>query len=59
MRALRDFLGKLRVSGELIAFLWRRKLWWMMPMVLVLLLLGLLVAFGTATGVGPFVYTLF
>ncbi|MEM7532153.1 MAG: DUF5989 family protein [Chloroflexota bacterium] len=47
------------VSGELLAFLWERKLWWLMPMVVVLLLLGLLIIFASVSGIGPFVYTLF
>ena len=56
---LREFRDKLDIAGELIAFMWQRKMWWMMPIVVVLLFFGLLIAFGNATGVGPFVYTLF
>lgn len=47
------------VVGELLAFLWRRKLWWLLPMVALLLIFGLLMIFASASGVGPFVYTLF
>jgi hypothetical protein len=47
------------VVGELLKFLWQRKLWWLIPMVSVLLVLGLLLVFATASGIGPFVYTLF
>ena len=49
----------LGVSGEVISFLWQRKLWWMIPMVTVLLVFGLLLVFASASGVGPFIYTLF
>jgi hypothetical protein len=59
MQLLRDMTGKLGIAGELIAFLWQRKMWWMIPMVVVLVLFGLLIAFGSASGVGPFIYTLF
>lgn len=59
MQVLRDMGGKLGTAGELLQFFWHRKMWWMIPMVSVLLLLGLLIVFGTATGVGPFIYTLF
>jgi len=31
---------KLSVLGELFAFLWRNKLWWMVPLVAVFVLLG-------------------
>ena len=50
---------KFGIAGELLAFLWQAKLWWMIPMVLVLLLFGIVIAFGTSTGVAPFIYTLF
>ena len=47
------------IVGEILNFLWQRKLWWLIPMVAVLLLFGLLVIFASASGVGPFIYTLF
>ena len=59
MQALRDMGSKLGIAADLITFLWQAKMWWMIPVVSVLLLLGLLIVFGSATGVGPFIYTLF
>jgi hypothetical protein len=47
------------VFGELIAFLWANKKWWLIPMVVVLMVLGLLLVFVSASGIGPFIYTLF
>lgn len=47
------------VAGEIIQFLWERKLWWLIPMVTVLLLIGLLIVLGTSSPVAPFIYTLF
>jgi hypothetical protein len=47
------------VAGEIIRFLWARKLWWLIPMVSVLLLLGLLLIFASSSGIAPFIYTLF
>jgi hypothetical protein len=47
------------VVGEVMQFLWARKLWWMIPMVTVLLLFGLLLVFASSSGVAPFIYTLF
>jgi hypothetical protein len=47
------------VVGELMAFLWNRKLWWLIPMMAVLMLFALLVIFASASGIGPFIYTLF
>ncbi len=56
---LRSMSSNLGVVGELFGFLWARKLWWLLPMVVVLMLFGLLVIFGSASGVAPFIYTLF
>jgi hypothetical protein len=47
------------VVGEVLRFLWARKLWWLIPMVSVLMLMGLLLIFASASGVAPFIYTLF
>lgn len=47
------------VVGEVLQFLWERKLWWLIPMVTVLLLFGLLLIFASSSGVAPFIYTLF
>lgn len=45
--------------SELIAFLWLRRLWWMIPMVLVLLGFGLLIIFTQSSALAPFLYPLF
>ena len=60
MRAfIRSMMSNLGVVGELLGFLWQRKLWWLIPMVLVLLLFALLIVFASTSGIGPFIYTLF
>ncbi|HJL70493.1 MAG: DUF5989 family protein [Anaerolineales bacterium] len=56
---LRTMAVNLGVFGEVLSFLWQQKLWWMIPMVTVLLVFGLLLIFASASGVGPFIYTLF
>jgi len=56
---IRSMTSNVAVVGELLTFLWQRKLWWLVPMVAVLLLFGLLLIFASASGVGPFIYTLF
>jgi hypothetical protein len=47
------------IMGELVAFLWERKLWWMIPMVVVLVLFGTLMVLAQGSALSPFVYTLF
>lgn len=55
----RSMASNLGVAGELLGFFWQRKLWWLIPMVAVLLIFGLLLIFASASGIGPFIYTLF
>ncbi len=40
-------------------FLKERKAWWITPIVVFLLLIGLLLVFGSSSPVAPFIYTLF
>ncbi len=47
------------IVGELFEFLWQQRLWWLIPMVSVLLVLGLLLLFAHSSPVAPFIYTLF
>jgi hypothetical protein len=47
------------IAGELLGFLWERKLWWLIPMVLVLLAFGGLLVTAQSSALGPFIYTLF
>lgn len=51
--------GLAETLGELFLFLRQRKLWWIMPMVAVLLVFAALLVLGSAGGIGPFIYTLF
>ena len=44
---------------ELLQFLWMQKLWWMIPFVITLLVIGVLVLAGQVSGLSPFIYTLF
>ena len=55
----RGMMTNTGVVGEVLQFLWARKLWWLIPMVSVLLLFGLLLIFASSSGVAPFIYTLF
>ena len=50
---------RVAIIGEFFAFLWRQKLWWMMPMFAVVFLFGLLLILGQSSALAPFIYTLF
>jgi hypothetical protein len=47
------------IAGELISFFARNKRWWMLPMILVVLLLGVLLILAQSSVIAPFIYTLF
>jgi len=59
MGTIRGFFYKFTIVRELLQFMWQRKLWWMMPMIIVLMLFALLMIFAQGTAVAPFIYTLF
>ncbi|MFM2374961.1 MAG: hypothetical protein RLZZ165_57 [Bacteroidota bacterium] len=44
---------------DLFRFIWERKAWWIAPIVLVLLLIGILLVMGGSSTMAPFIYTLF
>lgn len=56
---LTGFKTRLGILGELFAFLWAAKMWWLIPMIIALIVFAAIVIFGTASGGGPLIYTLF
>jgi hypothetical protein len=44
---------------ELWAFMRVRKKWWLLPLILVLLAVGALLAFAQGSALAPFIYTVF
>ncbi len=48
------YLGK-----EMTRFLWKKKLWWLAPIIVLLIVVGLLLIFGQSSVLSPFVYALF
>ncbi len=58
--ALSEFVSRLGIIGELLRFLWARKLWWMIPMIAALLIVAAFIIIGAvAPGAAPFIYSLF
>jgi hypothetical protein len=51
--------SRLSILAELWAFMKVRKKWWLGPIVVVLLLLGLLIVLTQGSALAPFIYTLF
>lgn len=46
------------IFGRLIGFLWKNKLWWLIPVILLLVVFFLLMAFVQSTPLGPMIYPL-
>ena len=44
---------------DLWAFIKERKKFWLLPLIIVLLLLGILIVFTSGSAIAPFIYTLF
>ena len=45
--------------GELWAFMRVRKKWWLLPLILVMLAVGLLITLAQGSALAPFIYTIF
>jgi len=52
-------MGNMSVIAEFWEFLRQRKKYWLMPIVMMLLLLGLLIVLTQGSALAPFIYTVF
>ena len=59
MSVLQDMKSRMSIFGELWMFMKIRKKWWLGPIVLFLLLLGVLIVFTEGSALAPFIYALF
>jgi hypothetical protein len=59
VNVLRAIGASLQIVGELFRSLWHMKRWWATPLILVLVVFALLFVLAAATGLAPFIYTLF
>jgi hypothetical protein len=51
--------GNRSLLGETWDFLKVRKAWWLAPIIIMLILVGILIVFGQSSALSPFVYALF
>lgn len=56
---MRDMIARLGILGELLIFLWRRKLYWLIPMMVVLALFIVLIILSSNPATAPFIYPMF
>jgi hypothetical protein len=52
-------MAKSTLMGELWAFMRVRKKFWLVPLVVTMLAVGLLIAFAQGSVLAPFIYTIF
>ncbi len=50
---------KMGILKEFWGFLKTRKKWWLLPIVIMLVLMGLLIVLTEGSAIAPFIYTLF
>jgi hypothetical protein len=58
-KKLRDFFSRFPVVKNLFLYFWNNKMWWLMPMVAILVIVGIVLIIGQATPLGAFIYTIF
>ena len=59
MSVLQDMKSRMVIFGELWMFMRIRKKWWLGPIVMFLVLLGVLIVFTEGSALAPFIYALF
>jgi len=50
--------NKMQTAGELFGFFGKRR-WWILPIVVIVVILGVVLIVGEATSLAPFIYTMF
>jgi len=44
---------------ELFQFLWKKKKFWLVPVILIILIIGILIILSSGSAVAPFIYPIF
>jgi hypothetical protein len=57
--SLKNVIARFGIMGELLEFMWQRKLWWLLPLTVMLLLSAALLVFAQGSALAPFIYSLF
>ena len=58
-RAAQTGRSRFATAGMLGRFLWERRLWWMLPVVMTLLMLGGICLLAQSSALAPFIYSIF
>lgn len=52
-------MSQMTLVREFWLFMRERKKWWLMPIVIVMVLVGMLLVFAQGSALAPFIYTIF
>jgi len=52
-------MSSISLIRELWAFMKVRKKWWLLPVIVIMLLVGMLITFAQGSPFAPFIYTIF
>jgi hypothetical protein len=52
-------MSSISLARELWAFMKVRKKWWLLPVIVIMLLIGMLITFAQGSALAPFIYTIF
>jgi hypothetical protein len=58
MAILRKLKSHSIIVGEVFSFLWQRKLWWLIPLAVLIFIIGIFFAIAQVSSVAPFMYPL-
>ncbi len=56
---MREIFSRMGIFGELLKYLWDRKLGWLIPMIVALIIFGVLFILASTGALSPFLYSLF
>jgi len=58
MSIVRGATNRASEFGDLMKFLWKVKLWFLIPFIVLLIIFGMILIFAQSTGIAPFIYTI-
>ena len=58
MTVMEQLANRSSIVAEVFAFLWQRKLWWLMPLAVLIFVIGVLFLIAQVSSVAPWMYPL-
>jgi hypothetical protein len=59
INSIKEKISRLGIIKEFFYFFKYRKAWWLAPIIILLLILGILIIWVEGSAIAPFIYTLF